>query len=181
MSFLLGAFGKLSASRRKREIESQKMRIQVRLQRATKQVGIVDKQISRAEQTDKNNLKAQMNQVKANLQTQLADELGLTGLSSGDPTSVDQTKLAQYNNKLAMCTSQVDAYYTTVEQQITDYYENLRDTQLEPLKDEEFLLKAELDQLDSQAQLAEGDLKFCQDMEKGGAKELIPQYSSGGN
>lgn len=179
MGFLLGAFGKLAAGRRKRDIQSQLMRVQTRLRRATKQVGIMDKQIARAEQQAKNQLKLAANSASQQALQKLQEELGIS--SGGSPTGeIDQNKLYEYNSKSSMITSNKDAWYATQEQMIADYFENLRDTQLEPLKQEEELLQMEQDQLNSQLQLAEADYDACKQMEKDGAKNLKPEYTAGG-
>lgn len=180
MSFLLGAFGKMAASRRVRDLNAQKLRISSRLRRATKQIGVVDKQIARAEQADKNALKAQVNAAKQAAQLNLQSTLGLGNLDGTENgTTLDQTQMAKFNSGLSMISGNADAYYATMEQRISDYYENLRDTQLEPLKQEEDLLQSELEQIDSQIQVAQGELKFCQDMEKNDAKSMTPQYVGG--
>ena len=110
MSFLLGAFGKMSAHRRQREIESQKMRIQVRLRRATKQVGIVDKQIARAEQAAKNNLKQQVNMAKQVAQQDLSNTLGITQFTGSESLTGDQqANLTKYNQYSTQISGNADA------------------------------------------------------------------------
>ena len=58
MGFLLGAFGKLAAGRRVRQLQAQMMRVQSRLRRATRDVSEMEKQLQRQE-------KAQLNAVTA--------------------------------------------------------------------------------------------------------------------
>ena len=65
-------------------------------------------------------------------------------------------------------------------QQIQDYFEQLRDMQLEPLKDEEDLLQSEKDSLESQLQTAKADYDACQKMEQQDVKMLTPNYTAGG-
>ena len=49
MGFLLGAFGKLAAGRRVRQLQAQMMRVQSRLRRATRDVSEMEKQLQRQE------------------------------------------------------------------------------------------------------------------------------------
>ena len=79
------------------------------------------------------------------------------------------------SNMSAVC--ETNAAYT--KQQIQDYFEQLRDMQLEPLKDEEDLLQSEKDSLESQLQTAKTDYEACQKMEQSDAKMLAPNYTAG--
>lgn len=177
MGFLLGAFGKLSAGRRKRDIQSQLMRVQTRLRRASKDVANMDKQLQKAEQAEKNQLKAYVNQAKAQSMSSLYSALGID--PDNPNLAADQSKTMQYTSQSSLISANADSYYAMLEQQIADKYENLRDTQLEPLKQEEELLQTEQEQLQSQLQLAEQDYEACKQMEKDGAKNLKPEYTAG--
>ena len=179
MGFLLGAFGKLSAGRRKREIQSQLMGVQRRLRRASKDVANMDKQLQKAEQAEKNQLKAYINAAKSQATSALYKGLEIDG-NNPDLKSLDQNAMLQYNTEVSKIGANADTYYAALEQQITEKYENLRDTQLEPLKQEEELLQTEQEQLNSQLKLAEEDYNACKDMEKDGAKNLKPEYTAGG-
>jgi len=184
MGFLLGAFGKLSAGRRKREIQSQLMRVQSRLRRATRQVSDMDKQLQRAEKLEMNQAKAAALQAKNQALAGLQQTTGLAGFTgtdiSGDKSADYQQALMQYNIGSAQITGNFEQYVSFYQQQVSDKYEWLRETQLEPLKQEEEMLQTEQDSLKSQLELAETDYKACQEMEKDGAKSLAPSYTAGG-
>ena len=64
-------------------------------------------------------------------------------------------------------------------QQIEDYFDNLKETQLEPLRDEEELLQSEKDSLESQIKIATQDYEACKEMEKDGAKQMKPDFTGG--
>lgn len=186
MGFLLGAFGKLSAGRRKREIQSQLMRIQSRLRRATRQAADMDKLLQRQEKMEMNNAKALAMQARQNALTQLQQQTGLAGFSgltelTDDQRADYQKAMSDYNTGSTNISASYEQYLSFYQNQVSEKYEWMRETQLEPLKQEEELLQTEKDQLESQLQLAEADYKACQDMEKDGAKSLAPQYTAGGN
>lgn len=179
MGFLLGAFGKLSAGRRKREIQSQLMGVQRRLRRATKDIANMDKALSKQEQLEKNQLKAYINQAKSQSMSQLYNTMGID-TNNPDLKNIDQSKMLQFNTGSSMINANADSYYSMLEQQIANKYEYLRDSQLEPLKQEEELLQTEQEHLNSQLQIAEQDYEACKQLEKDGAKNMKPEYTAGG-
>ena len=88
--------------------------------------------------------------------------------------------MTQFNQQVSNMSATNETSAAMQKQQIQDYFEQLRDMQLEPLKDEEDLLQTEKDSLESQLQTASADYKACQDMEKNDAKMLAPSYTAGG-
>lgn len=188
MGFLLGAFGKLSAGRRKREIQARMMRVQSRLRRATKQVGEMDKMLQRQEKLYLNQFKTQAALAKQQAYTQVVpqelqnyQELAKNGSLTTEQSNAYNALMSEFNQSKLGIDTQYQNYIAQAEQKIADYFEYLRETQLEPLKAEEEMLQTEQEQLKSQLELAEADYKACGDMEKSGAKDLAPQYTAGGN
>ncbi len=181
MGFLLGAFGKLSAGRRKREIQSQLMNIQRRHRRAAKDVAKMDKDLSRAEQNAKNQITKAISDARNAAVANAAGACGITVGANGLPdfTGVDANTMAQYNSLYAQQTSELESYKSNYETAISNYYENIRESQLEPLKQEEELLQTEKETLESQLQVAEQDYEACKQMEKDGAKNMKPEYTAG--
>ena len=191
MGFLLGAFGKLAAGQRKRDIQARMMRIQSKLRIATRQVSNVSKMLE-------NNKKAEINLVNSTfaslsmavstnvnnaMQAQNSDlwQRGQTGQLQ------DQQEITNYNNmltlsqqNLAQFKSQIEATKAFQLQQIEDKYEYQNDMLLEPLKMEENALQLEKDSLESQLQIADADYKACQQMEQADAKDMAPKYTAGG-
>lgn len=76
-------------------------------------------------------------------------------------------------------TSWADQNVAIMKQQIEEQYEYMRDTMLEPLKDEEDSLQLEKDTLESQIQVAKADYETCQKMEQADVKMLTPNYTGG--
>lgn len=191
MGFLLGAFGKLAAGRRVRQLQAQMMRVQSRLRRATRDVSEMEKQLQRQEKAQLNAVTAQGMMAK---QCALGQVLGgdqsafqalQQTIASGGTLSAEDTQ--KYNNWSSMYTqgsTTISAYneqwISQMKQQVSNSFEALRETQLEPLKDEEELLQTEKDSLESQIQIAQQDYEACKKMEQADAKNLAPNYTGQG-
>ncbi len=192
MGFLLGAFGKLAAGQRYRSLQARMMRIQSRLRRATRDAADMEKMINRQEKAALNSLTAQSNLAMQTAKSGLMSSIFGTAEGSAIWQKVQNNQqlttaendvyaksMANFNqlssNMSAVC--ETNAAYT--KQQIQDYFEQLRDMQLEPLKDEEDLLQSEKDSLESQLQTAKTDYEACQKMEQSDAKMLAPNYTAG--
>ena len=63
---------------------------------------------------------------------------------------------------------------------IENNFEAYKELQLQPLKDTEEELQLEKDSLETQIQLAQQDYEACKEMEKAGAKSLVPNYTGQG-
>lgn len=176
MGFLLGAFGKLAAGRRMRQIQSKMMRVQSRLRRATRQASDMEKMLQRQEKTMLNSISltasAGLLQAKGNL---MASIFGTT--NPQQIASSDSNLLAQFNQQSADMASKNEMAVSIQKQQIEDYFEYLRESMLEPLKDEEESLQTEKDSLESQLQIAQADYEACKKMEQSDAKNLAPNYT----
>lgn len=194
MGFLLGAFGKLAAGRRVRALQAQMMRIQARARRATRDVADMTKLIDRQEKTMLNNLSVSSNYANQyaafGLQASIfnSDKYKdvMSKINSGSTNELTenerllysqaQSELSQQSANMKMMCEQNVAMQ---KQQIQDYFEMLRETQLEPLKDEEEMLQTEKDSLESQIQVAQADYEACKKMEQSDAKNLAPSYTAG--
>lgn len=182
MSFLLGAFGKLAAGRRVRDLQSRMMRVQSRLRRATRDVANMEKSLQRQEQSALNALKSQGMLARQtalnglNMQTNLGALLG----AANPDTSAISSAQAQFNTGAADINTRFEAQLQFAQENLSNQFEWLRESQLEPLKNEEEMLQTEKDSLESQLQIAQADYKACQDMEKSDAKNLAPNYTGQG-
>lgn len=193
MGFLLGAFGKLAAGQRYRSIQARMMRIQSRLRRATRDAADMEKMINKQEKAALNSLTAQsnaaMNLAKSGLMSSIFGVGNaaaiMTKVQNGSQLSTEESNsysalMSQYNQQVSNMSATCETSAAMQKQQIQDYFEQVRDMQLEPLKDEEDLLQSEKDSLETQIKTAESDYKACQDMEKNDAKMLAPSYTAGG-
>lgn len=182
MGFLLGAFGKLAAGRRVRQLQAQMMRVQSRLRRATRDVSEMEKQLQRQEKDALNAVASQGLLAKQGAMQNLGTLLG---------GNFDQTQFNTLQQKAASGTLTSDEGSTTIssyneqwisqmKQQVSNNFEMMREIQLEPLKDEEEMLQTEKDSLESQIQIAQQDYEACKKMEQADAKNLAPNYTGQG-
>lgn len=204
MGFLLGAYGKLAAGSRLRSIQARLMRVSAKARRATRDVANMEKMLDRNMKRDLQNLTLNANATKSMYQQimygampkdVLAMQQALTKFQQ-TPKKEDGTP-SLTNEEIAAYSQQVSSWQTTMNQQLStastnldqcvayqkeqieNHYEMLRETMLEPLKDEEDSLQLEKDTLESQKELAANDYKACQEMEKNDVKMLTPNYTGG--
>lgn len=182
MGFLLGAFGKLSAGSRYRQLQGQMMRIQARARRATRDVANMTKLLDRQEKAMLNNLTVGSNMQMSLFQNGLGVGMGIQALlqkhaAGGQLSETEQQSVGAYQQQLTNMKAQNESMVAMQKQHITDYFEMLRETQLEPLKDEEDSLQLEKESLESQIQLAKMDYEACKEMEKSDAQMLKPSYT----
>ncbi|MBR6722122.1 hypothetical protein IKL64_01565 [bacterium] len=191
MSFLLGAFGKLAAGRRVRDLQARMMRVQSRLRRATRQVETMSKMIETQKKMELNQITAYAQQANAMLPSLLGSRIPgmspellarFTGGAGFNNTPLTEEQQVQYGN-FTMAMSQIKAgnemSLAQMKQQIEEKYENMNDMMLEPLKQEQDMLQTEKDSLESQLQIAQADYDACKQMEKADAKNLKPEYTAG--
>ena len=168
MGFLLGAFGKLSAGSRLRQLQARMMRIQSRARRVTRDVAKMEKMIDRQEKYELNSLKTMSNSSINMMQNSIT--MGAYGRISDivgkmqNGTQLTTEEQSQYSNIMAMANQQIatqkafaETQMAEMQQQIQDKYDSMRESMLEPLRDEEELLQTEKDSLESQIQIADAD------------------------
>lgn len=189
MSFLLGAFGKLAAGRRVRQLQARMMRVQSRLRRATRQIETMSKTLETQKKFELNNLAMQTQYgslfAQNDMRNTLLGSLGsaANALLAGDTSAVSQLTPEQqqqwldYQNGVSQMKAYSEISTAQMKQEIETKYENLNDYMLEPLKMEEDSLQTEKDSLESQVQIAQADYEACKKMEQSDAKNLAPAYT----
>lgn len=205
MGFLLGAFGKQMAGKRLRALQARMMNVQSRLRRATRDIEQMEKFWSRVEKDNKNMMTLAMQSanigIQQNLQSSvfnnIANEVGtklsadkLDLLRKGNLSVLSElgsTEAQQYTemltNNRTQSTYVQQALQAAMQQQMAmqeNMIEAVKEAQLMPLKDLEDDLQTEKDSLESQIQLAQADYDGCKEMEKAGAKNMVPQYTGQG-
>lgn len=186
MGFLLGAFGKLQAGARYRSLQAQMMRVSSRLRRATRDVANMEKMLDRQQKSMTNALSYQsMAAVNAAQQDLWAKNM--SAYDGQDVSKLDKDQQAAYstaqglfNQQLAQVKTNIEMQAAMQKEQIENYFQSIRDTQLEALKDEEDSLQLEKETLESQIQIAKQDYEACKEMEKQDAQMLKPNYTGGG-
>lgn len=198
MGFLLGAYGKLMAGKRVRQLQARMMSVQSQLRRATRDIENMERSLNQQEK----NLKYMNQSWMSNM---------MLGMSGGLQSSIFGALQKQFDNNLPMngnsidysqLTSEQASYMSSITQQMTtqfqyqqqamqsalmqqnsmieNNFETYKELQLQPLKDLEEDLQLEKDSLESQIQLAQQDYEACKEMEKAGSKNLAPQYTGQG-
>ena len=190
MGFLLGAFGKMSAGRLKHQLQAKQMRIQSKLNRATRQANNMEKQLESQKKMYLNSLTFQKNFADMGIslaaKSQFGDDAvnaylagGLNATMIGDNDDL-RKKVAAAADFITQSKGYNEMNIAQQKQMIEDKFNNMKDMILEPLRMEEESLKDELEQCKTEFQLADEHYKACQEMEKDGAKEMKPQYTAGG-
>ncbi|MBP3924114.1 hypothetical protein J6E39_02600 [bacterium] len=166
MGFLSGAYGKLIAGRRVRQIQNELTSVQMQLTRATRQVGNMEKQLTAQEKSMNTMLKMQQSAWNTGIYKAFADCGGMKNEAAYEKYMTKQQEI-QYQAAMAMeCLTQV--------------FEQQRAMMLEPLKDLEDSLTLRKDSLESQLKLAEQQYEAKKKEEDAGAKTMTPQYTSQG-
>ena len=193
MGFLLGAFGKLSAGRRMRQLQARMMRVQSRARRVTRDVEKMEKLLQRQEKSELNALTRYTNATYSMAQDEflntniegfgtIRDLQGqwANGTISKEALSAMGAAQTQMSQMLSQSKAQNDMMAAQMKQQIEDKWEMMREQMLEPLKDEEEELQTEKDSLESQYEIAKNDYEACKKMEAADAKNLAPNYTGQG-
>lgn len=198
MGFLLGAYGKLMAGKRVRQLQARMMSVQSQLRRATRDIQNMERTLNQQEKSMKyanqsylsNMMMGMSGGLQASifgaLQSQFGGQLPVKG------GVIDYTKLSpEQASYLSSITQQMTTQFQYQQQamqsslmqqnaMIENNFETYKELQLQPLKDLEEDLQLEKDSLETQIQLAQQDYESCKEMEKAGAKNLTPQYTGQG-
>lgn len=174
MGFLMGAFGKLQAGQRMRQIQYQLTGVQRRLRKATRDIGDREKMWKSRENSLNNQMTAQMNYYKMGCYAQ-ANLPQFGGQISpdvfNDKNNYGKLQQAQW------LTSQMQMVFTQMSSMWKEQFEAERDADLQALKDYEEDLQIEKDNLESQLKIAQADYEANKEMEKQGAQNIKPDYT----
>lgn len=138
----------------------------------------MDKQLNQMEKLLTNQVKMTALAAKQEAMQRFQTSIG-SGTGTGD--TADASQMQNYNSAVSAAEMAYQNVITQGEQDNANRMDYLRETQYEPLKDEEDLLQSEYDSLQTQLQQATDDYEACQKMEQDGAKEMKPNYVAGGN
>jgi len=201
MGFLLGAFGKLMAGRRVRDLQARMMRVQSKARRTTRQIEKMSKMLETQKKMELNSLAMLQQMANSGMSGAILGALAQQGMVSNNPnvmallsggadassllnsTSInaqDQAFIGQYTQLKTQMASSSEMILAQLKNQIEEKYENMNDIMLEPLKMEEDSLQTEKDSLESQIQIAQADYEACKKMEQADAKNLAPNYTGQG-
>ena len=196
MGFLLGAFGKLMAGRRVRDLQARMMRVQSKARRVTRQIEQMSKNLESMKKMELNNLSSSMQFANLMMPGMINSQLAQQGIGTTNQTLLngmagglnanslnqqlsteDQAYMAAFSNMKTQMAANNEMIISQMKTQIEEKYENMNDIMLEPLKMEEDSLQTEKDSLESQIQIAQADYEACKKMEQADAKNLAPNYT----
>ncbi len=176
MGFLLGAYGKIMAGKRVRDLQYKQTQLTMRLQRVSKNVAEMEKRFT-----------AQEKQINIGIQQQyMYAMMPYNNIISqytqiGDPNSPDyqdRITTAQQNMQEYSRLQMAWQFQMSLAKQAWSYmFEMQRDSQLVPLKEEEDAIQTELESVKSQLKIAEQEYKAKEEEEKAGVQMLKPDYT----
>ena len=205
MGFLLGAYGKLMAGKRVRQLQARMMSVQSQLRRATRDIENMERTLKKKEKNlkymNQSYISNMMFGMTAGMQGSIWNALIAGGMGKDRVAELQQIQ-ASGGNMYAALQGNEATMFTNIQQQMTtqfqyqqqamqsalmqqnsmleNNFETYKELQLQPLKDLEEDLQLEKDSLESQIQLAQQDYEACKEMEKAGAKSLVPNYTGQG-
>ncbi len=170
MGFLTGAFLKMYTTRMRIQLQHQLTTVTMRQNRITKQIGDMEKKITQMKQA------ATMG-VSSSMQMSNAEAASIfQQAAAGADTNAMTTANVNYQNTLAMNAMNAQMSKSMIEQ----YYDQMSEAQLEPLKNMEEQLAMEKANLESRIKLIEGQEQASREMEKSSQKDFVPEYTGGG-
>ena len=181
MGFLTGAYLKMQSARMRLQLQNELTRIVSQMKRVTKQIGQVERMMTAQQRNTNMAIQAQMQSAAG----AAANRFGINFSNMGSIFPTDQTTAA------AQAQMQNMQLYSGVQQQIqwqgaqaqsvwADYFDMMRETQLEPLKDMEIALGQRKANIESRLKLIEGQEEAAKQMEKSRQKDFVPEYTGQG-
>lgn len=172
MGFLTGAYLKMASARMRLQLQNELTSITMQMQRVTKQMGQMEKMLNSQQRSAEVAMRSQM-------QYGIFAEAQRNGFDLNNPGSMfgaDPTKMSAFS---AM--QQQMQYRMASAQSIwADHFENLREAQLEPLKNLETSLSIRKANIESRLKLIEGQEEASKQMEKSSQKDFVPEYTGQG-
>lgn len=185
MGFLMGAFGKLQAGARMRDIQYRLTGVQRRLRSVTRQIGDKEKANQRYMNNMKNQMTMQMNMF-CNGAMQAAG-FGDFTMAFGNPAAMQamyaQTANSEFSNKYNVAMQirqQAQMWFTQMTAMYQEQMEAEIEADLQALKDYESELQIEKESLESELKIAQADYEANKEMEKQGAQNMKPDYTGQG-
>jgi hypothetical protein len=202
MGFLTGAFGKISARMRVLDLQNQSARIQRDLRTTQKQIANKEKMLQRMQRQAEGGVRQQgmfhqmtaqggyqkyMSDAMSNISiTELAQRASAPGASEEAKREYEMAQSQQHQAQIqaqqmtTMYNQQAQMSMEQQKEQMAQWFDMMRDMELEPLKDMEKDLEMEKGLIESQQKLAEQEYEARVKEEQAEAKIMAPQYTSGG-
>lgn len=178
MGFLTGAYLKMQSARMRLTLQNELTRIVSQMNRVTKQIGQVERMMT-----------AQQRNCNMGIQRQM--QAAMQGAGFDPRMMMNESIWVNPQSKEAQMQMQQMQAYSTMMQNVqymgaqaqstwADYFDMMRESELEPLKDLEIALSQRKANIESRLKLIEGQEQAAQQMEKSSQKDFVPEYTGQG-
>ena len=172
MGFLTGAYLKMQTSRMRLQLQHELSSIMSQMNRVTKQIGQAEKMLAAQQRNGDMMLRQQTMQ-------SVFGAAGFAGFDPSNPTSltgVDAQKLQGFS----VLQQEANYRYANAQSVWANYFDMVKEAQLEPLKSLEENLAVRKANIESRLKLIEGQEKAAEEMEKSSQQDFVPQYTGQG-
>ncbi len=172
MGFLTGAYLKMQTSRMRLQLQHELTSIMSQMNRVTKQIGQAEKMLVAQQRNGDLMLRQQMMQ-------SVFGAADFAGFDPSNPTSltgVDAQKLQGFS----VLQQEANYRYANAQSVWANYFDMVKEAQLEPLKSLEENLAVRKANIESRLKLIEGQEKAAEEMEKSSQQDFVPQYTGQG-
>lgn len=186
MGILLGFALKMTSASDSAKIDGKIVALGRRIKKIQRSITRTTNCIDRQHKALTNALKVEKNAMMQGLMAKAAEGLSAeeksifmgTGQLSGTSLSQEQnTNIATARTKYQQLVASLEQEFALREQRIEDDIEQMKEYQLEPLKDLEEELSQEKEQLEEERELNKKDAELAKGMVSEGFKNLYPNYS----
>ena len=171
MGFLTGAYLKMHSTRMRLQLQNELTRIVSQMNRVTKQIGQVERMMT-AQQRNCNMA------IQAQMQTAAMGAANRAGIFT--PNSPEAQKQMAAMQQYSGVQQQIQYMGAQAQSTWADYFDMMREAQLEPLKDLEIELGQRKANIESRLKLIEGQEDAAKQMEKSSSKDFVPEYTGQG-
>ena len=178
MGFLSGSYGKIMAGKLVRTLQNELTSVTSRYNRVTKQVGDLEEMFQRAERRETSAMNLEMNGYRNGI---LSISPATQAVMSGGYQAGLGQAAAQELQQYQMGLYDVQSFYYAKQSAMAEYFDMMREVQLEPLKAIQDTLETRKDNLESRLQLAKGQYEAKKKEEQDGAKNAVPDYTGSGS
>ena len=184
MGFLTGAYLKMQSARMRLQLQNELTRIVSQMNRVTKQIGQVERQMTMQQRNCNMGIQNQMQVAAQNAMAGASAYAGVDLSKMGsiftDPNSEAYKKQSVAMQQYSNAQQQIQWQGVQAQSMWADYFDMMRETQLEPLKDMETALAQQKANIESRLKLIEGQEQAASQMEKSSQKDFVPEYTGQG-
>lgn len=180
MGFLTGSFLRIYSARQRLQLQHRLTSVTMRLQKAQKQMGELQKQLTQMKQMQNNNITAMGNQYMQGIMGagSAAMQSIFTKVQSGQALSQEeQNQMSSYNQMSTNAQMQASIFMSSQKNQLEMGFQMYEEAQLEPLKNLEVSLETEKANLEAQLRTVEGQEEAAKKMADASKNDFVPEYT----